>query len=67
MGDAQEAIHLNRLLRLFPPGAEGGERWELEPTLDTLRFCLTDGLGDESKAVSTPGVRMIDEGRWHGA
>ena len=30
MGDAQEAIRLNRLLRLYPPGAEGGERWELE-------------------------------------
>ena len=26
MGDVQEAIHLNRLLRLYPPGAEGGER-----------------------------------------
>ena len=30
MGDVQEAIHLNRQLRLYPPGAEGGERWELE-------------------------------------
>ena len=30
MGDVQEAIHLNRLLRLYPPGAEGGERWALE-------------------------------------
>ena len=30
MGDMQEAIHVNRLLRLNPPGAEGGERWELE-------------------------------------
>ena len=30
MGNVQEAIHLNRLLRLYPPGAEGGERWELE-------------------------------------
>ena len=30
MGDVQEAIHLNRLLRLYLPGAEGGERWELE-------------------------------------
>ena len=26
MGDVQEAIHLNRLLRLYPPGAEGDER-----------------------------------------
>ena len=24
------AIRLNRLLSLHPPGAEGGERWELE-------------------------------------
>ena len=30
MGDVQEAISLNRLLGLCPPGAEGGERWELE-------------------------------------
>ena len=30
IGDVQEAIHLNRLLRLYPPGAVGGERWELE-------------------------------------
>ena len=30
MGDVKEAIHLNRLLRLYPSGAEGGERWELE-------------------------------------
>ena len=30
MGEVQEAIHLNRLLRLYPLGAEGGERWELE-------------------------------------
>ena len=30
MGDVRESIHLNRLLTLYPPGAEGGERWELE-------------------------------------
>ena len=29
MGDVLEAIHLNRLLRMYPPGAEGGERCEL--------------------------------------
>ena len=29
MGDVQEAIHLKRLARLYPPGAEGGERWEI--------------------------------------
>ena len=30
MNDVQEAIHQNRLLGLYTPGAEGGERWELE-------------------------------------
>ena len=30
MGDVQEAIRRNRMLRLYPPGAEGGERWKLE-------------------------------------
>ena len=30
MGDVQEAILLNRRLRLHPPGAKGSERWELE-------------------------------------
>ena len=33
VGDVQEAIHLNRL---YLPGAEGGERRELE-TLDTWK------------------------------
>ena len=37
MGGVQDAIHLNRLLRLYPPGAEGGERWELEADLDTWK------------------------------
>ena len=37
MGDVQETIHLNRLLRLYPAGAEGGERWELGATLDTWK------------------------------
>ena len=38
MGDVQEATHLNRLLRLYPIGAEVGERWELEAyTLDTWK------------------------------
>ena len=30
VGDVQEAIHQLRLLRLYPPDAEEGERWELE-------------------------------------
>ena len=58
MGDVQEAIHLKRLLRLYPPGAEGGERWELE-ALEILVSQM--GLCSESKAVSTPGVRTTDE------
>ena len=33
MGDVQEAIRLNRLLGLYPPGADGGERCELEADL----------------------------------
>ena len=62
MGDVQEAIHLNRLLKLYPPCAEGGERWELEadPRHDEILVSQM-GLGNESKAVSTPGVRMMDE------
>ena len=54
----QEAFHLNRLLRLHPPEAEGGERWEprhIEILISQM------GLGDESKAVSTLGMRMTDE------
>ena len=30
MGDLQEAIYLNRLVRWFPHGADEGERIELE-------------------------------------
>ena len=59
MGDVQEAIHLNRLLRLYPPGAEGGERWELEADPRQLESLASQmGLGDESKAVSTLCLRM---------
>ena len=62
MGDVQEAIHLNRLLRLYPPGAEGGERWELEADLRHVEILVSQmGLSNESKAVSTPGVRTTDE------
>ena len=61
MGDVQEAIRLNRLLRL-PLGAEGGERWELEAESRYVEILLPPmGLGNESEAVSTPGVRMTDE------
>ena len=62
MGDVQEAVHLNRLLRLYPPGAEGGERWELEADPRHVEILVSQvGLGDESKPVSTLGVRMTDE------
>ena len=62
MGDVQEAIHLNRLLRLYPSGAEGGERWELEADLRHVEILVSQmGLSNESKAVSTPGVRTTDE------
>ena len=61
-GDVQEAIHLNRLLRLHPPGAEGGERWELEADPRHVEMLVSQmGLSSESKAVSTPGVRTTDE------
>ena len=57
--DVQEAIHLHRLLRLYPPGAEGGERWEARGRPPTRGNPM--GLSNESKAVSTPGVRTTDE------
>ena len=50
MSDVQEAIHLSRLLKMYPPGAEGGDRWELEADprhVDIL--------------VSQMGLRMTDE------
>ena len=59
MGDVQEAIHLNRLVRLYPPGAEGGERWEIEA--DPRHVEILVGLSNVSKAVSIPGVRTTDE------
>ena len=58
----QEAIYLNRLVRLYPPGAEGGERWEIEADPRHVEILVSQmGLNNESKAVSTPGVRMTDE------
>ena len=62
MGNVQEAIHLNRLVSLYPPGAEGGERWEIEADTQHVEILESQmGLGNESKAVRTPGVRMTDE------
>ena len=58
----QEAIHLNRLLRLYPPGAERGERWELEVDPRHVEILASQmGLSNESKAVSSLGVRTTDE------
>ena len=68
MGGVQEAIHLNRLLRLYAPGAEGGERWELEDGPRHVEILVSQmGLSNESKAVSTPGVRTTDEEDGKGA
>ena len=62
MGDVQEAIHLNRLSRLYPPGAEAGERWETEAEPRHVEIQVSQMvLSNESKAVSTPGVRTFDE------
>ena len=61
MGNVQEAIHLNRLLRLCRPGAEGGERWEIETDPPYVEIVSQMALSNESKAVSTPGVRTSDE------
>ena len=44
MADVLEAVHLNRLLRLYTPGAEGGERWELEGDPRHVQI-LVDGPG----------------------
>ena len=38
MGDVQEAIHLNRLLRLYPLVQREASGGSSRPTLDTLRF-----------------------------
>ena len=62
MGDVQEAIHLNRLLRPYPPGAGGGERWEFEANPRHVEILVSQvGLNNESKAVSTPAMRTTDE------
>ena len=61
MGHVQEASHVNRLSRLYPPGA-GGERWELEADPRHVEILVSQiGLSNESKAVSTPAVRTTDE------
>ena len=62
MGGVQEAIHMNRLPRLYLPGAEGGERWELETDLGHVGILVSQmRLRNESEAVSTLGVPTTDE------
>ena len=51
IGDVQEANPPEETLQ----GAEGGERWELEADPRHVEILISQmGLGDESKAVSTP-------------
>ena len=51
MGDVQEAIRLNRLLRLCSPGAEGGVRWELETDPRSVEILISQmGLGDAKQS-----------------
>ena len=61
MGDVQEAIHLNRLVRLYPPGAEGSERWEIEGDPRHVEILVSQmGLNNESKAEYSC-IRMTEE------
>ena len=46
-------------VRLYPPGAEEGERWELEADPRHVEILVSQmGLGGE---MSSLGVRMTDE------
>ena len=61
MGDVQEAIHLNRLLRLSSRRRVASDG-ELEADPRHVEILVSQmGLGNESKAVSTLGVRMTHE------
>ena len=63
VGNVPKAIHLNRLVRLYPPGAEGGERWEIEADPRHVEILVSQmGLNNERKAVGTPSVTMTEEG-----
>ena len=63
LGDTQEAIHLNRLIRWYPPGSAGGERIELEADPRHAEILVQQmGLGDgRSKPAVTPGVKPADD------
>ena len=50
MGDVQKAIHLNRLVRLYPSGAEGGERLEIEADPRHVEIVVSQmGLNNQRK------------------
>ena len=59
VGDVQEVIHLNRLLRLYPPGAEGGERRELEADPRHQEILVSDGT--EQRKQSCEYSRCADD------
>ena len=68
LGDVNECIHLNRLIRWFAAGSAGGERIELEADPRHGEILIQQmGLDDErAKPVSTPGVKPTadeDEGK----
>ena len=52
MGDVHEAIHLNRLLRLYPPGAEGG---------DTGRSVKRSALPEACSSQTTKRGKAVSE------
>ena len=65
-GDVQGAAHLSRLLKLYPPRAEGEERVVLEARprhvepQQTLQTQLRLGAA-ESKVIGAPRVRLTEE------
>ena len=57
-----QAIDMNRLLRLYPPGAQGGVRWELQADPRHVEILVSQmGLDDESNAVTARSARMTDD------
>ena len=60
MGDVQEAILLNRPLRLYPPSAER-KRTMGDADLRHAEILVSQmGLNNENTAVHTPVVRTTD-------
>ena len=58
LGDVQEIVVLNRILRFIPEGAPGGEciEYEADPRHADI-LAAQFGFTDTSKTVATPGVR----------